>query len=136
MVCLASDQSRPFLKKCSKTKFLAVSDYYRASDQYVELAKKTLSAKSLGIQTHDTCRDCLSDIKSALELGQLDTGFVDAMEDLRSKYLEEILKPAFKEYIQEQAHIKSELEAIYLNALKIDGLIETIQFMNKVQPED
>ncbi len=132
----ASNQSKPFLKRCSKTKFLAISDYYRASDQYVELAKESLTAENLGIRTHETCQDYLSEIRTALESGQLDTGFVDSMENLKSKYLKDVLRPAFREYIQEKTKKKSELEVIYLNALKIDGLIETIQFMNKVQPED
>ena len=48
-------------------------------------------------------------------------------------YLDKILKPAFKDYIREQAHSGSTLESIYLTALKIDGLVETIQFMNKIQ---
>ena len=64
----ASNQSKSFLKKCSQTKFLAVSDYYRASDQYVELAKRALSAKNLGIQTQEACQTCLSDITNALEI--------------------------------------------------------------------
>ncbi|TFG33358.1 hypothetical protein EU527_08330 [Candidatus Thorarchaeota archaeon] len=132
----ASNQSKPFLRRCSKTKFLAVSDYYRASDQYIELAKEILSAKSLGIRPQEACQDCLSYIRNALESGQLDTCFLDALEDLRSRYLEEILKPAFKEYIKDNTERKSDLDTIYLNALKIDGLIETIHFMNKVQPED
>ena len=136
LVSVASNQSKQFRRKCSKTKFLAINDYYRATDQYVELAKETLNSNSLGIRTHDICQDCLLDIRNALELGQLDTNFIDAMENLRSRYLEDILKPAFKEYIQEKDARKAELEAIYINALKIDGLIETIQFMNKVQPED
>ncbi|TFG31041.1 hypothetical protein EU527_13420 [Candidatus Thorarchaeota archaeon] len=132
----ASIQSKPFLKQCSKTKFLAVSDYYRASDQYIELVRETLSAKNLGQQTQETCHNCLSNIKNALEIGQLNTHFMDALEELRTMYLEDILKPALKGYIQEDTIGISVLETIYLNALKIDSLIETIQFMNKVQPRD
>jgi len=136
LVSAASNQSKQFLERCSKTKFLAISDYYRASDQYVELAKETLSSKSLGIRTHKTCQECLSDITSALEMGQLDTSFIEALENLKSMYFEDVLKPAFRDYIQEKTAHKPKFEAIYLNALKIDSLIETIQFMNKVQPED
>lgn len=136
LINAASSQSKSFLKKCSKTKFLAVDDYYRASDQYVELAKEILNAKSLGIQNQDSCQASLSSIRSALELGQLDAGFLTALQDLRSRYLEDVLKPAFKEYIRENSEPKNKLETFYLNAMKIDGLVETIQFMNKIQPED
>jgi len=129
----ASNQSKPFLTKCSKTKFLSVSDYYRASDQYVELAKEVLTAKHFKKPVLDICEESIPTIKSALESGQFDSSFLSALEALRSTYLDEILKPAFKEYLQEKTENDSVLQSIYLTALKIDGLIVTIQFMNKVQ---
>ncbi len=133
----ASDQSKPFLMKCSEAKFLAVSDYYRASDDYIELVKEVLNTKSLGVHTNKTsCTECLFEIRTALESGQLDSEFLSALEDLRTKYLEEILKPALKKYMSKKIGKTTHLESIYLNALKIEGLIETIEFMNKVQPED
>ncbi|MDH4214103.1 MAG: hypothetical protein OEV85_09300 [Candidatus Thorarchaeota archaeon] len=128
-----SDQSKPFLDKCSKTKFLAVSDYNRAADEYVKLARQTLSNKGLGLPNGNDCQGCLSNVKSALETYQLDTGLLSALEDLRSTYLESMLKPAFKRYLQSESYTKADIEHLYMNALKIDSLIELIQFMKRIE---
>ncbi|MGY5879825.1 MAG: hypothetical protein RTV31_06220 [Candidatus Thorarchaeota archaeon] len=129
----ATNLSKTFLDECSKTKFLAVKDYYRAEDRYIKLAEKTLSVKSLGIAGKDDCFGCLSSVKSELESGQLDSGLVDALEDLRATYLENILRPAVKQYIHNDSTNNQGLKKLYTNALKIENLLEVIQFMNKVQ---
>lgn len=129
----ASIRSKSFFDKCSKTKYLAVKDYYRAEDEYVKLATKTLSIKKLGIAEEDDCYGCLSSVKTVLESGQLNQGFVDALETLRVRYLDRILKPAVRQYLNNEAVNKQALEALYANAMKIESLIEVIQFMNKVQ---
>jgi len=128
-----SDLSKPFLDKCSKTKFLAVSDYNRATDEYAKLVRQTLSNKGLGLPNGNDCQGCLSNVIRALETYQLDTGLLHALEDLRSTYLESMLKPAFKQYLQSESHIKSNIEQLYMNALKIDSLIEVIQFMKRIE---
>jgi len=130
----ASKRGQSFFNQCSKTKFLAVNDYYKAEDEYIKLATKTLSVKGLGISGKDDCYGCLSNVKSALESGQLDKGLLDALENLRSTYLNRMLKPVFKQYIHNDAANKQVLEKTYTNAMKIESLIEVIQFMNKVQP--
>jgi len=129
----ASDRSKSFFDECSKTKYLAVKDYYRAEDEYVKLATKTLSVKKLGIAEEDDCYGCLSSVKTVLESGQLDQGFVDALEDFRATYLDNILRPAIKHYLHNETVNKQALEKLYANAMKIESLIEVIQFMNKVQ---
>ena len=128
----ATNVSRAFLDKCSKTKFLAVKDYYRAEDEYIKLAEKTLSFKSLGISGKDDCYGCLSTVKSELESGQLDSSLVDALERLRTTYLESVLRPAVKQYIHNDTSNNQTLKKLYTNALKIENLLEVIQFMNKV----
>jgi len=128
----ATNVSKAFLNQCSETKFLAVKDYYRAEDEYIKLAEKTLSIKSLGIAAKDDCYGCLSNVKSELESGQLDSGLIDALENLRATYLESILRPAVKQYIHNDAASNRGLKKLYTNALKIENLLEVIQFMNKV----
>ncbi len=128
-----SDRSKPFLDKCSKTKFLAVSDYNRATDEYVRLARQTLSNKGLGLPNGNDCQGCLSNVITALEAYQLDTDLLHALEDLRSTYLESMLKPAFKQYLQSESYTKADIEQLYMNALKIDSLIEVIQFMKRIE---
>ncbi len=129
----ASGRSKSFFDKCSKTKYLAVKDYYRAEDEYIKLATKTLSVKGLGIVGKDDCFGCLSSVKTVLESGQLNQGFVDALESLRASYLDSKLKPAVRQYLHNETVNKRALEKLYTNAMKIESLIEVIQFMNKVQ---
>jgi hypothetical protein len=128
-----SDGSRPFLEKCSRTKFLAVDDYPRATEEYVKLAKETLSNKGLGLAEGNDCQGCLSDVRSALDAHSLNADLVGALQDLRSTYLESMLKPAFKRYIQSDSFTKGDIERLYMNALKIDSLIEVIQFMKRLE---
>jgi hypothetical protein len=128
-----SDKSKPFLEKCTRTKFLAIVDYDRASDEYMKLVGKTLSTKSLGIADVDDCQGCLSNVKSALESLQLDTDLMTALENLRSTYLESMLKPAFKRYLQSESSEKGNIEKLYMNAMKIDSLIEVMQFMKRIE---
>ena len=129
----ASGRSKSFFDECSKTKFLAVKDYYRAEDEYVKLATKALSIKKLGITGNDDCYGCLSSVKTALESGQLNQGLIDALENLRTTYLDRMLRPAFKQYVHNDTANKRSLEKLYTNAMKIESLIEVVQFMNKVQ---
>ena len=129
---VATNLNKTFLDKCSKTKFLAVNNYYQAEDEYIKLAEKTLSVKSLGIASKDDCYGCLSNVKSVLQSGQLDSGLIDALENLRATYLESILRPAVKQYIHNDTTNNRGLKKLYTNALKIESLLEVIQFMNKV----
>ena len=133
LINAASDLSKTFLDKCTKTKFLAVKDYYRAEDEYIKLAAKTLSAKGLGIAGGDDCYGCLSSVKSELESGHLNKVLIEALEDLRATYLNSIVRPAFKQYIKNDTTNNQALKKLYTNALKIENLLEVIQFMNKVQ---
>jgi hypothetical protein len=128
-----SDRSKPFLEECSKTKFLAVRNYNRATDEYVRLVRQTLSNKGLGLANGNDCQGCLSNVISSLDSYQLDKGLLDALEDLRSTFLERMLKPAFKQYLQSDSYDKADIEKLYLNALKIDNLIEVIQFLRRIE---
>jgi len=128
-----SDRSKPFLDECSRTKYLAVSDYNRAADEYVKLVRQTLSNKGLGLPKENDCQGCLSNVKSALDTYQMETGLLQALEDLRSTYLESMLKPAFKQYLQSDSYSKVDIEQLYMNALKIDSLIEVIQFLKRIK---
>jgi hypothetical protein len=129
----ATDVSKEFLDKCSKTKFLAVKDYYKAEDEYIKLAEQTLSYKGLEIADQDDCYGRLSHVKSELESGQLDGGLIEALENLRAAYLESILRPAVKQYIYNDGVNNQSVKKLYDNAVKIENLLEVIQFMKKVR---
>jgi hypothetical protein len=130
---VATNVSETFLEECSKTKFLAVNDYYKAEDEYIKLAEKILCEKKLGIVANDDCIGRLSNVKSELESGQLDSRLIDALESLRVAYLESVLRPAVMDYIHNDRINDRGLKKVYTNALKIENLLEVIQFMNKVQ---
>jgi hypothetical protein len=128
-----SNRSKPFLEKCSKTKFLAVNDYNRAANEYVKLAKKTLSNKGLGLENGNDCQGCISNVRDSLDSFQMDASLLKALEELRSTYLENMLKPAVKRYLQSENSTKTDIEQFYMNALKIDSLIEVVQFMKRIE---
>jgi hypothetical protein len=131
---LASDRSRPFLDRCSETKYLAVRDYSRASRLTVELAKQTLKEANSGLTSHDDCKRYLVTLRRAVESGQLDTSIIHTLEKLRSKYLEKVLRPAVRTYLQNDDLKPTEIETLYKDALRIEGLLEVVQFLKKVEP--
>ncbi|MHA2188438.1 MAG: hypothetical protein ACW99V_09385, partial [Candidatus Thorarchaeota archaeon] len=59
--------------------------------------------------------------------------YVGALQRFRSTYLHEVLKPAVKSYFDSGMKPKKELAKLYENALRIDGLLELIQFLGKVK---
>jgi hypothetical protein len=131
---LAADKNRPFLERCSETKYLAVRDYSRATSITFELAKQTLREANSGLTNHDDCKRDLAILHRAVESGQLDRGVIKALQNLRSKYLEKVLKPAVRSYLENEDHKATEIESLYNDALRIEGLIEVVQFLMKVEP--
>ena len=125
-----ADRSRPFFAECAKTKFLAVEDFPKAADECIRLARQTLNIDSSGVDV-----DCLDDVKSAVESGQLDGNLVDALSRFRSSYLEGVLRPAVKSYLNNEHKTISEIEALYTDAVRIDGVLEVVQFLSRVQPK-
>jgi hypothetical protein len=55
-----------------------------------------------------------------------------ALSDLRSSYLEEILRPAVRGYLAEGKVSKGKIEDLYEKVFRLDGLIEVGQFFNRV----
>ena len=131
---LASESSRPFLDRCSETKYLAVRDYSKAASVAVELAKQTLKEANSGLTSHADCKRYLTTLQSAVESGQMDTSVILALEKLRSKYLEKVLRPAMRTYLKNDELKPTAIELLYNDALKIEGLLEVIQFLKKVKP--
>jgi len=131
---LASESSRPFLDRCSETKYLAVRDYRKAASVTVELAKQTLMETNSSLTNRADCKRYLTTLQSAVESGLLDISVITALEKLRSKYLEKVLRPAMKTYLDNDELKPTAIELLYNDALKIDGLLEVIQFLKKVEP--
>jgi hypothetical protein len=120
-------RSKPFLDRCAQTKFLAVKDYGKAASEFVQLARQTLNVEETDVNT-----DCLEKVKNAVESGQLDRVLVDELSRLRSSYLETVLRPAVKSYLSNEEGTITEIESLYTNAVRIDGLLEVLQFLSRV----
>jgi hypothetical protein len=129
---LASTKSRPFLDQCSETKYLAVRDYSRATDKTLKLAMQTL--KYAGANSPTLTRD-LSEIKAVLKAGQLDANLIDVLSRFRTKYIEQVLRPAVKTYLTNEELKTSDLDLYYESALRIDGLLELVQFLKRIRPD-
>ncbi len=127
-----TSKTRPFLDRCSETKYLAVTDYNRAITQYFDMAKQVLEGPGKRMIFTERCKPEYSAVRSALESGQLSPELIDALQGLRNTFVREILKPAMKEYMN--SPLSSDLvEGLYESALRIDGLLEIVQFFGKVQ---
>jgi len=131
---LASERNRPFLDRCSETKYLAVRDFSQAASITVELAKQTLEEANAGLKGRADFKRYLNTLQSAVEAGQLDSSVISALESLKSKYLEKVLRPAVRIYLEDDKRKASEIELLYKDALRIDGLLEVIQFLKKIEP--
>jgi hypothetical protein len=131
---LAADRNRPFLDRCSETKYLAVRDFSRATSVTVELAKQTLEEANSGLRGHTECKRYLATLHRAVESGQLDSRVISALKKLRSKYLEKVLRPAVRTYLENDELKATEIELLYNDALRIEGLLEVVQFLRKVEP--
>jgi hypothetical protein len=127
-----TDRTRPFLSRYSETKYLAVTDFNKATDQYFSLARQALEGRRKKHVASRECRDQYLAVKNALESGQLGSELVNALECLRKAFVKDALKPAMKQYMA--SSISSEwVEKLYESVLQIDGLLEIVQFFGKVQ---
>jgi hypothetical protein len=127
-----TDRTRLFLSRCSETKYLAVTDFSKATDQYFSLARQTLKAPRKTHVASKKCREQYLAVKNALESGQLSSQLIDALECLRRVFLKDVLRPAMKQYMT--SSISSEgIEKLYESVLQLDGLLEIVKFFRKVQ---
>ncbi|MHA1935181.1 MAG: hypothetical protein ACW97A_07855 [Candidatus Thorarchaeota archaeon] len=129
----ATNRTLPFLNKCSDTKYLAVNDFTQAKNEYLELALQAFGEQGIFLRKQAKCKKQLEALRIALESGNLGEDYVGALQRFRSTYLREVLKPAVKSYFDRGASPKKELARLYENALRIDGLLELIQFLGKVK---
>ncbi|MFX0055476.1 MAG: hypothetical protein ACFFAX_10850 [Promethearchaeota archaeon] len=125
-------RTRPFLNQCSETKYLAVTDFNKATDQYFSLARQALEEPRKKHVISKKCREQYLAVKNALRSGQLGSELVEALECLRRAFVQDVLRPAMKQYM---TSLKSSewIEKLYETVLQIDGLLEVVQFFRKVQ---
>lgn len=127
-----TEKSSDFLDRCLETKYLAVTDPIKASIEYCTMAKEVLGASEFNIPQSYSDQS-KSIIEHALDNGHFNRDFLQALRDLRSNYLDDVLRPAVRSYMGDTKRHLSDVECLYENAMKIDGLIEVGTFLNRVQ---
>ena len=128
----ATTRSQPFLERCTETKYMAVSDFSKAEDEYITMAKGVLEIPSKRKTIQKKCEQQLAAVKSALESGQLGPEYIVALQNLRQTFINGVLRPAVKAYLSKSTS-KDEVESLYEKAICIEGLLEVVQFLGKIQ---
>ncbi len=67
-------------------------------------------------------------------VGGLVNTSITTLEKLRTKYLEKVIRPAMRKYLNNDELKPTAIELLYNDALKFDGLLEVIHFLKKVEP--
>ncbi len=125
-------KSLPFLNQCSETKFLAYSDISQAHEKYRILAKKAFSGSEEILSSRPNCRQGIESVQSELKRKKLSSDLITALSDLRTSYLEEILRPAVKGYLTEGKAPRGNIEELYEKVFRLDGLIDVGEFFKRV----
>ncbi len=128
----ATTRSQQFLEKCTETKYMAISDFSKAEDEYITMAKGVLENPGKRKTILKKCEQQLAAVKSALESGQLGPEYIEALQNLRQSFFNGVLKPAVKAYLSKNAP-RDEVESLYERAIYIEGLLEVVQFLGKIQ---
>ncbi len=124
-------RSRPFLDQCSDAKMLAISDVNLALERYWNLTKQAFYSDGVHLPDELSKNSYYQAVKQALGTRVLTASYVDALEKLRSSFLDGVLRPAVGAYLENQTH-RAELEQLYENALRLDGLLDLANFLRKV----
>ncbi|TFG07113.1 hypothetical protein EU538_09210 [Candidatus Thorarchaeota archaeon] len=125
-------RSRPFLVECSEAKMLAISNIDLALERYWNLTRQALDNVDVSLPEELGSDRYFDIVRQALETGVLSASYVDALEKLRSGFLNVVLRPAVGVYLKKQTEQTSELERLYENALRLDGLLELANFLRRV----
>jgi hypothetical protein len=125
-------KSVPFLDQCSETKLLAYSDIGEAHEKYRVLAKQAFAGSEDILSSRPNCRHGIKSVQSALKRKNLSPDLVTALSELRTSYLEEILRPAVRGYLSNGKAGRVNIEDLYEKVFRLDGLIEVGQFFKRV----
>ena len=82
--------------------------------------------------TTGTCRQQVDAVRQSLESGYLGPDLVEALFALRVVFVDNILRPAVKEFLIADDERVDHVESLYDSAAKLDGLLEIIRFLQKL----
>jgi protein tyrosine phosphatase len=128
-----TSRNRSFLDKCAETKLMAVKNPHRAHQSYKALATQLMSSSEGNFGTSDNCLRYAERIRYDLDSDYLNASVLDVMQDLRESYFEDVLRPAVRQYLSGQGPTKEEIENLYESVLQLNGLVETLDFIAKLQ---
>ncbi|TFG11213.1 hypothetical protein EU537_12980 [Candidatus Thorarchaeota archaeon] len=128
-----TSRNRSFLDKCADTKLMAVRNPNRAHQTYKALAIQLIANSEGNFGRSDNCLKYMEKIRYDLDSDSLNASLLDVMQNLRSSYFEDVLRPAVRQYLSGQGSSKEVLENLYESVLHLDGLVETLGFIAKLQ---
>jgi len=131
LLTAVSTASKPFLQQCSEAKFLALSDYRRATDRYRRLAAEALDSDCFERLT--SCEDLMRELRAAVTSGYIDSACIDAMEILRTKYIQSVLRPAVRKYLRSESASIRDLMTLYDGAIRLGSLLDVAEFLSRVK---
>jgi len=124
--------ARPFLDKCSETKFLAVVDFGRAVDEYRSLTRQVFGQCDELTTGWKECGECLSTVRAALENELIGREVLEALTELRGAYVNRVLKPAVRGFLSGEASSAHDVGNLYGNVLRLDGLLDAARFLKNL----
>ncbi len=125
--------NRSFLDKCADTKLMAVRNPNQAHQSYKALATQLIEKSEKNFGSSDNCLKYVERIRYDLNSDYLNTSLLDVMQNLRASYFEDVLRPAVKEYLSGNGPSRERIENLYESVLQLDGLVETLDFIAKLQ---
>ena len=127
-----TDKSQSFLLTCSEAKAKAIANPREGTEHYRRLALEALCSSPNHMVDSVSCRDHFATARDALQAGTLDDA-IDALRVLRNTFLQDILKPAVREYLLSETQRTDGIEKLYESQLKLDRLLEAAQFIRKLR---
>ena len=125
-------KGRPFREKCAQTKILAFTNPDEARTKYLHLVRQTFPASGTCFDQEDCCKGKLNKVKSSIDSGEVNQSFQIALDELRSSFLRDVLRPAVKSYLVSKAIDYQVIENLYASVMQIDALLEVARFLNKI----
>lgn len=127
-----TERNQSFLDRCSEAKYLAVSNPTRATDVYLALVEQVLMSGKGNITLKGKCKSELEAVLSSMSAGNLSPELYDALIILRNVFLDDVLRPAVRDFLTTNKRDSTEVDSLYDSAVRIDGLIEVIRFLQRL----
>ncbi|MBD3160421.1 MAG: hypothetical protein GF309_16695 [Candidatus Lokiarchaeota archaeon] len=123
---------RPVLDECAETKYMAVQNPEGAQHTYMQLLRTNLLSSDVLDSAKSTCPDEIEKLDKLAKGNRIKQGLVSTLQSLRSRYLDTVLRPAVKQYINGNKESERDVERLYDSALLLDELLEIGHFIERV----